>query len=84
LCHRHDDPHLRLKAIQLVLDRTGFGPKTTVKVERAPSDLADMPTEEVVSRVAALLDRVKQLEAGVIVDVEPVERPEPVYTGPKR
>lgn len=66
VCHRSDDMSTVLKAAQLVLDRAGFGPKSTVQVEtpdeKPPwsSYLTDTQLDQVIEWVEAAKERALQ------------------------
>jgi hypothetical protein len=55
------DDRVKLAAIQTVLDRTGFGPKSTVAVEQPADDLTSLSEAQVSERVARLHQRLAVL-----------------------
>ena len=53
------DDKTRLSAVIAVLDRTGFGPKSTVEVKDAPEDLSQLSAEELAARTDAVSERAR-------------------------
>jgi len=62
-CGRSDadrDPVV-VRACQLVLDRSGYGPTATMEVVAAPHDLEDLDDDDAIDRAQARLDRAQQM-----------------------
>lgn len=49
----------RVNAAKAILDRTGFGPKSTVTLEKAPNEFAAMSTEDLAAELQDLADEVR-------------------------
>ncbi len=52
-----------VKAAQIILDRTGFGPKSTVDVNAVHTDLSELTREQLAERAATLAARIKERQA---------------------
>jgi len=57
-----------VKAAQIVLDRSGFGPRSNVDVTTISLDLTDLSKEELLERVQRLASRI---QGPKIIDVTP-------------
>lgn len=53
-----------IKAAQIILDRTGFGPKTTVDVNTTHRDLSSLSREELAERAQRLASRIRSNGSG--------------------
>lgn len=60
-----------IKAAQIILDRTGFGPKSTVDVNSVHIDLTNLTNEQLSQRAAELATKFKQIHLPEI-NVTPV------------
>lgn len=49
----------RVNAAKAILDRTGFGPKSTITLEKAPNEFAAMSTEDLAAELQDLADEVR-------------------------
>jgi hypothetical protein len=49
-----------IKAAQIILDRAGFGPKSTVDVNTAVIDLSNMSREELAARASAIAQTLRE------------------------
>lgn len=71
-----------VKAAQIVLDRTGFGPKSTVEVSSVHMDLSKMTTDDLMMRLEGirkmLSDHAPESKIPIptnVLDVTPIEKP---------
>jgi hypothetical protein len=60
------DFNTAVKAAQILLDRAGFGPKTTVDINSTHTDLTDLTREQLAQRAAELSERLKEKEVKAI------------------
>lgn len=56
---RYADHNISIKAAQIILDRAGFGPKTTVDVNTTTVDLSNLSKDELAERALKLSQRLK-------------------------
>jgi hypothetical protein len=54
------DHQTAIKAAQIILDRTGFGPKSTVEVNSTHLDLTEMTRDQLADRAAQLAVRLRE------------------------
>lgn len=57
---RDGDHQEAVRAAQIVLDRAGYGPKSTVVVEDLPDDLSNVPREQLAERAERIARALKQ------------------------
>lgn len=75
-----DDIRSGVKAAEIILDRAGFGPKSTVMVEDNRDNLANLTREELAQRAASLAERARsQVPAPVIEEGETDSTPTNVH-----
>jgi hypothetical protein len=56
---QHADHNTAVKAAQILLDRAGFGPKTTVDINSTHIDLTELTREQLAERAAQLSERLR-------------------------
>ena len=57
-----------VKAAQIILDRSGFGPKSTVDVNTTSLDLSELTREELAERASRIADRLRMSQDLVAKD----------------
>jgi len=68
------DHQTAVKAAQIILDRTGFGPKSTVDVNTTHLDLTEMTREQLAERASQLAKRLREKQVQAIdVSSTPVQ-----------
>lgn len=55
----HADFPTAIKAAQIILDRAGFGPKSTVDVNTTTIDLSALSREELAARASKIVDMLR-------------------------
>lgn len=55
----HGEHGEAIKAAQIILDRAGYGPKSTVQIEELPDDLSNLSAEELAARAERLAQALK-------------------------
>ncbi len=62
------DYNTAVKAAQIVLDRSGFGPKSTVDVNSTHIDLSEMTREQLADRAARLSAMLRKAKDAQVID----------------